>query len=60
MSPRNAPRRPDVYGVDIGKNIFHVVGLDSDGEADFYLQTLMQGAAVTTERFWRFTNTGFT
>ncbi|RUX22574.1 IS110 family transposase [Mesorhizobium sp. M7A.F.Ca.US.011.01.1.1] len=32
MSPRNAPRPAAVYGVDIGKNIFHVVGLDSDGE----------------------------
>ncbi len=32
MSPRNAPRPAAVSGGDIGKNIFHVVGLDSDGE----------------------------
>jgi len=25
---RNAPRDASVYGVDLGKNIFHVVGLD--------------------------------
>jgi transposase len=29
MSPRNSPRPAAVYGFDIGKNIFHVVGLDS-------------------------------
>lgn len=28
---RNAPRDAAVYGVDLGKNIFHVVGLDSCG-----------------------------
>ena len=28
---RNAPRDAAVYGVDLGKNLFHVVGLDSDG-----------------------------
>lgn len=28
---RNAPRDAAVYGVDLGKNIFHVVGLDEDG-----------------------------
>ncbi len=32
MSTRNAPRPAAVYGIDIGKNIFHVVGLDSGGE----------------------------
>lgn len=32
MSPRNTPRPAAVYGVDIGKNFFHVVGLDSDGK----------------------------
>ncbi len=31
MSLRNAPRPAAVYGVDIGKNIFHVVGTDSGG-----------------------------
>jgi transposase len=28
---RNAPRDAAVYGVDLGKNIFHVVGLDACG-----------------------------
>jgi len=28
---RNAPRDAAVYGVDLGKNIFHVVGLDERG-----------------------------
>ncbi len=28
---RNAPKDAAVYGVDLGKNIFHVVGLDSRG-----------------------------
>ena len=32
MSTRNAPRPAAVYGIDIGKNVFHVVGLDSGGE----------------------------
>ncbi|BCG76188.1 hypothetical protein MesoLj113a_73460 [Mesorhizobium sp. 113-1-2] len=46
MSPRNAPRPAAVYGVDIGKNIFHVVGLDSGGEpiqrARFRRDSLLQ------------------
>ena len=28
---RNAPRGAAVYGVDLGKNVFHVVGVDADG-----------------------------
>ena len=28
---RNAPRDAAVFGVDLGKNLFHVVGLDSTG-----------------------------
>jgi transposase len=32
MSQRNVPRPAAVYGVDIGKNVFHVVGLGSDGQ----------------------------
>src|SRR5271163_4222116 len=28
---RNAPRDAAVYGVDLGKNVFHVVGLDTSG-----------------------------
>jgi transposase len=28
---RNKPRDADVYGVDIGKNIFHIVGVDATG-----------------------------
>jgi transposase len=32
MSTRNAPRPAAVYDIDIGKNVFYVVGLDSGGE----------------------------
>ena len=28
---RNAPKGAAVYGVDLGKNLFHVVGLDGHG-----------------------------
>ena len=28
---RSAPRAAAVYGVDLGKNLFHVVGLDERG-----------------------------
>lgn len=28
---RNAPENAAVYGVDLGKNLFHVVGLDHRG-----------------------------
>ncbi len=28
---RNKPRDAEVYGVDIGKNIFHVIGVNADG-----------------------------
>jgi transposase len=28
---RNKPRDADVYGVDIGKNIFHIVGVNAHG-----------------------------
>ena len=28
---RNAPKDAAVYGVDLGKNVFHVVGLDERG-----------------------------
>jgi transposase len=31
MPKRNVPRTAAVYGIDIGKNIFHVVALGSDG-----------------------------
>lgn len=31
MPKRNVPRPAAVYGIDIGKNIFHVVALGSDG-----------------------------
>jgi hypothetical protein len=31
MSIRNKPRDAVVYGVDIGKNVFHLVGLDTSG-----------------------------
>lgn len=31
MPKRNVPRPAAVYGIDIGKNIFHVLALESDG-----------------------------
>jgi transposase len=31
MTIRNQPRDAAVYGVDIGKNVFHVVGVDATG-----------------------------
>ncbi|GGI34472.1 hypothetical protein GCM10010987_79550 [Bradyrhizobium guangdongense] len=31
MADRNLPRPAAVYGIDIGKNLFHVVGLSCDG-----------------------------
>jgi len=46
MSHRNLPRAAAVYGIDIGKNIFHLVGLSADGtpvqKARFRRDTLLQ------------------
>lgn len=46
MTVRNAPRPAAVYGVDIGKNLFHVVGLDQAGHpvqrVRFRRETLLQ------------------
>ncbi len=46
MTTRNRPRDAAVFGVDIGKNIFHVVGLDSSVQpvqrARFRRDTLLQ------------------
>lgn len=46
MSIRNQPRDAAVFGVDIGKNVFHVVGLDGSGapiqRATFRRDTLLQ------------------
>lgn len=46
MPQRNVPRSAAVYGIDIGKNIFHVVGLGSDGvpvqKVRFRRDTLLQ------------------
>ena len=43
---RNKPRDAVVYGVDIGKNIFHVVGIDATGKpiqrVRFRRETLLQ------------------
>lgn len=51
---RNKPRNAAVYGVDIGKNIFHVVGTDASGQivqrAKFRRETVLaffQRAAPT-------------
>lgn len=46
MPQRNMPRPAAVYGIDIGKNIFHVGGLGSDGvpvqKVRFRRDTLLQ------------------
>ncbi|MER9820228.1 transposase [Mesorhizobium sp. M0129] len=46
MSQRSVPRPAAVYGIDIGKNVFHVVSLDCDGEpvqrVRFRRNTLLQ------------------
>ncbi|WP_035983375.1 hypothetical protein [Bradyrhizobium sp. STM 3843] len=46
MAQRNTPRAAAVYGIDIGKNIFHVVGLGGDGaviqKVRFRRDTLLQ------------------
>ncbi|APG86901.1 transposase (plasmid) [Sinorhizobium americanum CCGM7] len=46
MAHRNLPRPAAVYGIDIGKNIFHVVGLSRDGtpvqRVRFRRDTLLQ------------------
>ncbi len=46
MTTRNRPRDAAVFGVDIGKNVFHVVGLDGSGQpvqrARFRRDTLLQ------------------
>ncbi|WP_108663906.1 IS110 family transposase [Acuticoccus kandeliae] len=42
---RTVPRGAAIYGVDLGKNVFHVVGLDADGaviqRAKFRRETLL-------------------
>ena len=47
MKIRNKPRNAPVYGVDIGKNVFHVVGTDTAGE-------IMQRAKFGRETVVRF------
>lgn len=46
MGLRNKPRDAAVFGIDIGKNVFHVVGLDGTGapiqRATFRRETLLQ------------------
>jgi transposase len=46
MKARNQPRDAAVFGIDIGKNVFHVVGLDGAGlpiqRATFRRDTLLQ------------------
>jgi transposase len=47
---RNQPKGAVVYGIDLGKSVFHVVGLDAAGKpiqrAKFSRETLMQFFAV--------------
>lgn len=46
MSIRNKPRDAAVFGIDIGKTVFHVVGLDASHapiqKATFRRETLLQ------------------
>ena len=46
MTQRNKPRNAAVFGIDLGKNVFHVVGLDATGvpiqRATFRRETLLQ------------------
>lgn len=46
MTIRNKPRDAAVFGIDIGKTVFHVVGLDATGapiqKATFRRETLLQ------------------
>lgn len=46
MAHRNLPRSAAIYGIDIGKNVFHVVGLSCDGtpvqKVRFRRDTLLQ------------------
>lgn len=46
MTARNMPRHAAVFGIDIGKNVFHVVGLDDTGRPSqrvrFRRDTLLQ------------------
>lgn len=46
MRTRNKPRPATVFGIDVGKNLFHVVGLDAAGmpiqKAIFRRDTLLQ------------------
>ena len=46
MTIRNKPRNAPVYGIDLGKNVFHVVGIDETGQpiqkASFRRETLLQ------------------
>jgi hypothetical protein len=52
MSIRNRPPDSAVYGVDIGENMFHVIGRDSSGlpiqKATFRRETLLQQRAGRT------------
>ena len=46
MAIRNKPRDAAVFGIDLGKNLFHVCGLDAAGtpvqRATFRRETLLQ------------------
>ncbi|WP_246812922.1 hypothetical protein [Ensifer sp. ENS07] len=56
MPQRNMPRSAAVYRIDIGTNIFHVVGLGSDGipvqKARFRRDTLLQFFKREHRRSW--------
>ena len=46
MTTRNKPRPATVFGIDVGKNVFHVVGVDPAGQpvqrARFRREALLQ------------------
>ena len=56
MPQLNVPRSAAVYGIDIGKNIFHVVGLGSDGvpvqKVRFRRDTLLQFFERAAPAMW--------
>jgi hypothetical protein len=52
---RNKPRGATVYGVDLGKNVFHVVGTDARGNvvqrANFRAEPCLRSLSVPSGRW---------
>jgi hypothetical protein len=53
---RNAPKEAAVFGVDLGKNLFHVVGLDARGgvvqRAKFRRDTVLAFSNAPRQPWW--------